>query len=695
MPFFIVDAKNNITNIDWEVVDGQAVEFDRGFDGSISISNVQKRHEGRYRCILTTQYDSSNATVSVEVEANAPVLIKHSDNQTVFSGDGVLLICNAEGIPKPSITWKFNNTNVVQPVSEEEYKILHAIHSDTGLYTCIAKNKYGETKKDIFVRVLTLPVIKKEIIVKNGDNLELPCIDDRGISGVTYIWQKNNELVSQDMIQPNGSILLNNISETSDTGIYSCIISIEGRNKTLTSKVQTKSNIIFSDGGYKRSMEGDSITLACNILWDSRDVKRLWKYNDKFIDDSLQRNMSNEDRRYLELQNLKLSDAGKYSCIASLGDGKRHTITFSLEVVAKPKIFKGCETGIDDVLVSKLNKEEGNESTRNTSAAVSWKIPENLNRSCYQEIVLRWWTNDSNQFYDVPYNLTTTKAIIEDLNFNSGYYVQVILITPGRFEVLGLPKSFALSKLKQLSQSGMETIFHGGGLDTAIIIIIVAAFVSSSFLIIIAIIIYRNKKKGKSAPQENSLMRGTAGRCCYSLCKCLIKSDDDPYTGKTNFNGFDRGAYHDRIIPLDVDSGGFTSSNRSGDNGFMRNLTPQWPEPEEQTLQTSASDDQEENEPFLEHRYSTFAPIPDVKQGNNKHINSSNNHFGSHNPSSKGGRCDPLIGLRRNSKTSISSSWSSLFNVPTSNTSTVKTTPSPNRKSIANVESTFTPRKRP
>ena len=113
--------------------------------------------------------------------------------------------------PKPSISWKFNNTNAVQPVSEEEYKILHAIHSDTGLYTCIAKNKYGETKKDIFVRVLTLPVIKKEIIVKTRDNLELPCIDDRGISGVTYIWQKNNELVSQDMIQSNGSILLDNI----------------------------------------------------------------------------------------------------------------------------------------------------------------------------------------------------------------------------------------------------------------------------------------------------------------------------------------------------------------------------------------------------------------------------------------------------------------------------------------------------
>ena len=179
-----------------------------------------------------------------------------------------------------------------------------------------------------------------------------------------------------------------------------------------------------------------------------------------------------------------------------------------------------------------------------------------------------------------------------------------------------------------------------------------------------------------------------------------MRSEDDHFVGKTNFNGFDRGAYHDRIIPLDVDSGGFTSSNRSRDTDFMRDMTPQWPEPEEPTLQTSASEDQEEHEPFLDRQHSTFSPLSDVKSINNIHNNSSNNHFSNNhnNTSSKGrggGGVDPLIGLRRNSRTSISSSWSSLFNVPTtSNTSTVKTTPSPNRKSIANVESTFTPRKK-
>ena len=175
--------------------------------------------------------------------------------------------------------------------------------------------------------------------------------------------------------------------------------------------------------------------------------------------------------------------------------------------------------------------------------------------------------------------------------------------------------------------------------------------------------------------------------CCFSVCK-FLNSDDDKFIGKTNFNGFDRNAYHAAIIPLDVGSGAFTSSNRNNESDFMQNMTPQWPEPEE-PAQTSASDDQEENEPFLK-RYSTFIPISDVKHS--KNLPELNNHPNSHNSAT--GMGDHLIGLRRHSKTSISSSWSSLFNVPESNTSTIKTTPSPNRKSIANTESTFTPRKR-
>ena len=212
---FVVDAQNNITNIDWERIGNNNADFDRGYDGSITISNVQKRHEGKYKCTLTTQYDSSNAIVTIEVEAYGPVITKHSHNQTVFNGDGVLLICNAEGLPQPRISWQLNSTDVVPAATGDEFEISHAIHSDTGTYTCVATNEYGKTNKTVFIKVLTLPVFKKEIIVKDGDELELPCIDTRGIDGVSYTWKKDDDIIHSNnlhSIQPNGSLILTKMS---------------------------------------------------------------------------------------------------------------------------------------------------------------------------------------------------------------------------------------------------------------------------------------------------------------------------------------------------------------------------------------------------------------------------------------------------------------------------------------------------
>ena len=136
------DERNKITDIRW-TKDDKTIEvgiddrIDFGYDGSLIIFNVQKRHEGRYRCRVKTQGDEESAEVPLKVIVNAPVITSHSPHQRVFSGSSLDLQCDANGIPAPEISWTFNKTSTL--VSGEIYSIRNAITTDSGHYTCIAK----------------------------------------------------------------------------------------------------------------------------------------------------------------------------------------------------------------------------------------------------------------------------------------------------------------------------------------------------------------------------------------------------------------------------------------------------------------------------------------------------------------------------------------------------------------------------
>ena len=136
------DERNRITNIEWTKNDksihvGLEDRIDFGYDGSLIIFNVQKRHEGRYKCRVKTLRDGASAEVPLKVIVNAPVITKHSEDQRVFTGTSLGLECVSTGIPAPDTTWTFNKT--ATSVTGEIFNIKNAISADSGLYTCTAR----------------------------------------------------------------------------------------------------------------------------------------------------------------------------------------------------------------------------------------------------------------------------------------------------------------------------------------------------------------------------------------------------------------------------------------------------------------------------------------------------------------------------------------------------------------------------
>ena len=216
------DDMNRITKIGWtknnksiEVGGEDMVDF--GMDGSITIFNVQKRHEGVYKCTVTTVKDEESAELVLKVLVNAPVITLHTKDQLMFSGASINLECVSTGIPEPETRWTFNKTitKVVGPV----FEIKNAIATDAGHYSCTAKNSIGETQRTIVVGVLTVPRLEEVYQTKKGSLLKLPCVT--ASERVSVLWFKDgkpmetfDEQVYVD--SDGGGLVFKNLTESNE-----------------------------------------------------------------------------------------------------------------------------------------------------------------------------------------------------------------------------------------------------------------------------------------------------------------------------------------------------------------------------------------------------------------------------------------------------------------------------------------------
>ncbi|XP_010786164.1 neural cell adhesion molecule 1 [Notothenia coriiceps] len=144
------------------------VRFKLLSNNHLQIRGIKKTDEGLYTCEgrLMSRGEIDLRIIKVVVNVLPTIRVWQSEvNATADVGQPAMLTCAVDGYPEPMVTWTRNN--VVLEAGEKysfnedgsEMTLMEITKLDEGEYTCIAKNKAGESDQELSLRVFVKPKI--------------------------------------------------------------------------------------------------------------------------------------------------------------------------------------------------------------------------------------------------------------------------------------------------------------------------------------------------------------------------------------------------------------------------------------------------------------------------------------------------------------------------------------------------------
>ncbi|KAF4792079.1 contactin 6 [Turdus rufiventris] len=366
---------NPVPSISWKRSDGTSlakkIQYNRT-RGVLEIPNVEQEDEGSYECMAGNTRGINIARGQLFVYA-PPEWDKKIQNAFLSLYDSLFWECKARGKPSPSYSWLKNG----QPlISEERIQIENGTLlipmlnlSDSGLYQCVAENKYDTIYANAELRVIAAAPdfsrnpVKKLSVVQVGGEVTIACKPSASPRAVVS-WRKGSQVLPQNkrvMLLEDGSLRISNISRV-DAGVYTCVATNQfGTARNSGNLIVKERTVITIPPCDTDATVGESIVLPCQVSHDpSLDVLFSWSFNGQRIDFSRGihhfERIGRESAGDLMIRNIQLHHSGKYMCIVQTSlDGQS---------AAADVIVRGPPGPPEDVKV---------EHVSSTTAGLSWK----------------------------------------------------------------------------------------------------------------------------------------------------------------------------------------------------------------------------------------------------------------------------------------------------------------------------------
>uniref|UniRef100_A0A672KTX1 Neural cell adhesion molecule 1-like n=1 Tax=Sinocyclocheilus grahami TaxID=75366 RepID=A0A672KTX1_SINGR len=330
----------------------------------LQIQGIRKTDEGVYTCEgrIKARGEVDFRSIKVVVNVLPTIRIRQAEtNGTADMGFSTLLACDADGFPEPMVTWARNSVPLESgdkySFNEDgsEMTILDVTKLDEGDYTCIAKNKAGESEQELSLKVFVQPKItylESQTTTEMDEQVTLTC-EATGDPTPTITWSFGTRVFTEGEQSPDGDVLVRSDARVSsltlkyaqytDAGEYLCTArnAIGETAQPVYLEVLYAPKILGSVTVY--TWEGNPANISCEVLAHPSDVSITWQRDGFQLPNANTSNIkiyNTPSASYLEVNPESQSDFGNYNCSASneIGTESKEFIVIPADVPSAPSI---------------------------------------------------------------------------------------------------------------------------------------------------------------------------------------------------------------------------------------------------------------------------------------------------------------------------------------------------------------------
>ena len=329
--------------------------------GVLIITQVQSSDSGTYVCTATAGQFVVTDRAQLSVGGGGdddgsgydspPAVVVNPQYRQVASGQRVSFTCEAEGRPRPEVSWSRPGGRPLGygvNVRGNVLDISSASEANEGSYICRATNRAGSREAETVLYVEAagdgggwgeagVSVSPEDVVASVGDTVTLTC-GAQSPGQFNIVWSKFDDRLSSSCSQDNGVLTIPRV-EAADSGIYICTVTGEGG---ISQETRARVSVQEARGGpptasispeYRTIGQGETVEIVCLTSGDP-PPSVTWSRVGGDLPTT-----ATEAGNMLVVRNAQVEDRGMYLCTAdSSGGSARASAILEVEPREAPSI---------------------------------------------------------------------------------------------------------------------------------------------------------------------------------------------------------------------------------------------------------------------------------------------------------------------------------------------------------------------